>query len=363
MMIIVILSVVVVTFLASLGFTKAVLLFAYKKSLFDQPNNRTVHTAPVPRLGGVGLSLSFLLGFLTLVVFNLFHPISGLESLLSFPILGVVVVFFIMNIVGLYDDLKPIRAITKFLWQTATALLVIAAGYYLKVFQVPFTDITLDLGPIGPVITYFWIVGISNAINLIDGMDGLAGGISTLAIGALGLFFTLVGLPVEALLSFLLVGALIGFLFFNFPPAKTFMGDSGSLLLGTALAVLPLMGGEKSPFSFSWLIPLILVLIPIADTLGAIWRRLRDGRPIYAPDKEHVHHKLLHLGFSTRQILAIMYSVEIVLVLPLVVTGVTLDTVNMFISFWLPLASGVILALFFVLLHFVYRGKVAKESS
>lgn len=345
-----------IALLLNLVATFFILKLAHKKELFDQPNHRTVHKAPVPRLGGVGIYWSAVAVFAGMLLINSQDHIPWGQLL-------VLLAFGILNIVGLYDDLRNIRAVTKFLWQGVASLLVIGAGYHLRVLQIPFTDIILNLGPIGPVVTFFWIVGVSNAINLIDGMDGLAGGISTLGIAAYGIYFFQAGLTWEAQLCAVFVGSLLAFLWYNQPPAKTFMGDSGSILLGTILSVLPLMGGNVSPFNISVLIPVTVVLIPVADTLGAIWRRLRDNRPIFSPDKEHMHHKLLYLGLSVRKILFIVYLMEIVLIVPLLIASFSGDRIENWIKFWLPIGSMVALISFFFVLHFIFRNRLMKAKS
>jgi UDP-GlcNAc:undecaprenyl-phosphate GlcNAc-1-phosphate transferase len=167
----------------------------------------------------------------------------------------------------------------------------------------------IRLGVFGYPLTVLWIVSISNAINLIDGMDGLAGGISAFAALSMGIIAVLQGSAVTASLCFALLGALIGFLVFNFPPARIFMGDSGSLLLGFCLATFPLAGGISRASAFgTLLVPITLLTVPILDTVTAILRRLRKGKSIIAPDKEHIHHRLLEMGLSERQILGVLYG-------------------------------------------------------
>jgi UDP-GlcNAc:undecaprenyl-phosphate GlcNAc-1-phosphate transferase len=190
--------------------------------------------------------------------------------------------------------------------QIIAAGIVVAGGFRFSSFMLPFGhNITNTFAVYG--ISLFWIVGITNAVNLIDGMDGLAGGISGIA----ALFWGIISLYMEcttaALFAFVLFGAIAGFLAFNKPPAKIFMGDSGSLLIGYILAVLPLMPQEKENFTEILLLALTILIIPVFDTISTIFRRLRLKKHITEPDKHHIHHKLLRLGLSKNKILIIIY--------------------------------------------------------
>jgi UDP-GlcNAc:undecaprenyl-phosphate GlcNAc-1-phosphate transferase len=199
-----------------------------------------------------------------------------------------------------------------------------------------------------------WIVGIANAVNLLDGMDGLAGGISLIGVAVWAILFFKSGQSLPAQAACAAAGAILGFLFFNFPPASIFMGDSGSLFLGYLLAVLPLLGYSQNQME-SGLVPAITVcLIPILDTFAAILRRWRRGVSFLTPDKYHVHHKLLNLGFSTRQILAIIYTLCIVLG-ACVLAGIY---VSPFLSFVLMMAGWAVCGSIFVVLHFLKKNNI-----
>ena len=218
----------------------------------------------------------------------------------------------------------------------------------------------LNFGPFGPFVTLLWVVGVTNAVNLIDGMDGLAGGFSLISLAAVGTFYLLTGQALPAVVAFVAVGALFGFLFFNFPPAKIFMGDSGSLTLGYLLAVLPLWSGSASLLGQFWLLPVVLVLIPMSDTLAAILRRLRENRPIWSPDKAHMHHKMLAMGLKTRAILAIVYATTLVTSAPVVLAGVFQSPL---VSFWSSLASGLVILVLFSVLHYTNRSFTRKRAN
>ena len=295
----------VVGFMTFLGFvlnlivTPLVLKVAHHKDWLDKPNHRTVHTDPVPRLGGVGMFLSagvVLIGLFLLAFFGISWLAPETWTLSVFLLfLG----WASTHVLGVLDDFVQFRAIYKFLLQMLGVLLALGAGLLIDRITIPGTDLVLPLGVFAPFVTLFWIAGVTNAVNLIDGMDGLAGGFSLLALSALGVYSAMTGQVLATVVCFTVVGTLAAFLVFNFPPAKIFMGDSGSLMLGYLLAVIPLWGGASSLFHQFWLLPVVLVLFPLSDTLAAILRRLRENRPIWNPDKVHTHHKLLALGVST----------------------------------------------------------------
>ena len=219
----------------------------------------------------------------------------------------VFVAFGLVFVLGLVDDFHNLRAELKFSLQIAAAVLVTLGGFTISVIRIPGLP-EFSLGIFGYPITALWIVTISNAINLVDGVDGLAGGITGISALSLGVMCLLQGQVMPALLAFSLLGAVLGFLAFNLPPARIFMGDSGSLLLGFVLAVIPLMVETSSTSIVDMLAPATVLLVPIIDTISAIARRVRARRPIYKPDRDHVHHKLLALGLKETSILLLLYG-------------------------------------------------------
>jgi UDP-GlcNAc:undecaprenyl-phosphate GlcNAc-1-phosphate transferase len=219
----------------------------------------------------------------------------------------VFIAFCLIHMLGLVDDFHNLRALLKFSLQIAAAILVTVGGFTISVIRIPGLP-ELSLGIFAYPITALWIVTISNAINLVDGIDGLAGGIAGFSALAFGIMCLLQGHVMPALFAFSLLGAVLGFLAFNLPPARIFMGDSGSLLLGFVLAVIPLMVGAGSTSIVDMLAPATVLLVPILDTIAAIARRVRAKRPIYSPDRDHIHHKLLALGLKETSILLILYA-------------------------------------------------------
>jgi UDP-GlcNAc:undecaprenyl-phosphate GlcNAc-1-phosphate transferase len=297
----------VLAFLLNAAITPIVMRVARAKGWFDVPNARKIHTDPIPRLGGVGIFLSFLVSALAAtVLFPLALP--GFWGGAFHPrFLIVFAGFLLIHAVGLLDDFFNLRALLKFALELVAAALVIAAG-----FAIPLGGLHPDgavvLSAISWSATLFWIVGISNAMNLVDGVDGFAGGIAFFAALAMGIIAMLQGNLVTALVAVALLGSVIAFLVFNFPPARIFMGDSGSLLLGFTLSVIPLLGSPSAPPLGVCLAPLTVLTIPIIDTAAAIVRRVRRRLPIHSPDKEHIHHVLLDLGMKERTILLAIYS-------------------------------------------------------
>jgi len=343
---------------AALNFllTPGILRLAHQKRWLDQPNHRTVHQQPIPRLGGVGMVVSIVISLLTLWGADLLGfwvwPTGTWSQTTLLVLLGWGVIFLL----GVLDDFCQLKAVFKVLIQVLGILLVFAANLTIERIAVPFTDQSISLGFFGPFLTAIWIMVITNAVNLIDGLDGQAGGYAAIALSSLGVYSFLSGLWFSGLLCFLTVAVLLVFLAFNLPPAQIFMGDSGSLMLGYLVAVLPLVGGDKSLFHTSWTLPLALVAFPIADTLASVFRRLREGRSVLSPDKQHTHHKLMALGFSTKKILVMVYGTTLLASSTVVLAGVLPETVGRSVSWWLGMGClALSLIGLFSLLHYSFR--------
>lgn len=290
--------IVLVTFLASLVFTFISKIVAIHVGALDIPNERSVHKVPIPLLGGLGIFLSFLLGYM------IFAPKNTL-------MLSILISSFIIVLLGIFDDLKPIKARYKLLIHILVAAIVVFYGnLVLGSFEI--FGWILDFGVFSPYVTMLIIVGIINAINLIDGLDGLCAGISSIYFLTIGIIALVMNKydGLDIILSFIMLGSTLGFLVYNFPPAKMFMGDTGSTFLGLMISVIMLLGFKTVTIT-SLVIPGVLLVLPIVDTLFAIIRRAIHKKNIGAPDKEHIHHQLLkHL--STRKTLLIIYFVDIV---------------------------------------------------
>ena len=327
-------------FITSLCSIPFIIKFACSRNLYDPISHRKVHTEKTPRIGGIGIFLAFLLG----VVLVNFSHLNGVSVMF---LLSTGVLF----IAGLYDDIYGLRPLFKLAAQICSAsLFAIFVNSFSSVI-IPLVDYTLPLQNSGPILTVFWIVAASNAINLIDGVDSLAGGVSFIASLSMGIYFLLSGSVLPSIVAFALAGGLTGFLVHNFPPAKIFMGDSGSLTIGFILAVLPLLDDKQADNPHSLLFLLTVLLVPLMDTLAAIIRRIREKRPIHQPDKHHLHHKLLHLGLRIRFLLMTVYALSLIPAVLAVIWGYLgfTHTLVLIGSAW---ATVII---FFIILDRIYR--------
>ena len=293
-----VLAIILITFLFVLLFIPIIKKIAIHVDALDIPNERKVHKTPIPRLGGLGIYFGFLLGYL----------LFGHESVQMNSIL---IGSFIIVITGLIDDIKPIPAKYKFCGQTIAATIIpLYGGIILK--DVSAFGIYLNFGIFSYPLTIFFILGVINCMNLIDGLDGLASGIAVIyfiTIGILAIIFNNSS-GLDTILTFIMLGSTLGFLFYNFNPASIFMGDSGSMFLGYMIAVISLLGYKNVTFT-SFIVPIFLLAIPILDTFFAILRRLVNHKPISMPDKNHLHHQFLKNNFSQRKTVLIIYFIDI----------------------------------------------------
>ena len=303
---IILIALFILSFTLSFVAVALVLKLSHKKAWYDRVNSRKIHNGHIPRLGGIGFALVFILISAAIcIVFGGVEPV--LRYLPCFFAL-VFVLFF-----GVVDDFRPLKPRNKFIVQFVAAICVIVPGFIFR--QVTFVDSGIFPVAIWYAITFIWIVGSTNAFNLIDGIDGLAGGLSGLIALFMGLIFFSFGITLKVLFCTAFVGVILGFLVFNapFPRAKIFMGDGGSQFLGFLLALLPLSRESGSLETLPILYAAALFIIPFFDTFAAVWRRVRDGRKIVSPDKAHIHHKLMNLGLSVRGVDAVLYSLQIIL--------------------------------------------------
>lgn len=300
-----------------LGFLLCFLLVPVAKKLaftigaVDKPNQRKVHQKPMPRLGGFAIFLSFWLA--------LFLSISDKITLVPFFI-GALILFFI----GIVDDVKELPAKLKLFGQIIAATVMAIFGTRIEFVTNILNDDSSMLSLanwIAIPLTIFWIIAIINAVNLIDGLDGLASGVSAIAALSMGIIALKNGDTLLATILFALLGSALGFLPYNFNPASIFMGDTGSMFLGYALAVSSLMATAKSVTFISLIIPILILGVPILDTLFAIIRRMMSGKPIFEADKAHLHHQFLKRGFSHRKTVLMIYALSFGLSLCALVIG------------------------------------------
>jgi len=264
----------------------------------DIPDKRKVHTKPMPRLGGLGIFIGFLIGYM----------LFGVHSV---QMNSVLIGGFIILITGVIDDIKPIRATTKLFAQIFAALVLMLYGNFL-INNITIFNLNMNLGIFTYPITLFFIIGCVNIINLIDGLDGLAAGTSSIFYLTIVIIAFLKGSTelLSITLALIMLGSTLGFLVHNFYPATIFMGDSGSMFEGFMIAVISLLG-FKTTTLISFLVPIFILGIPILDTLFAIVRRALKKQPIFLPDKEHLHHQLLNMGISHRNTVLIIYLMNI----------------------------------------------------
>lgn len=279
---------------AALVLTPIAAQVATSNGWVDRPDVRKVHSRPVPYLGGVAVIGGFLIGCAALWWAA---DESARAALATWPALAILVGTLVMFVVGFIDDTRKLRARKKLVAQVVAALIVIASGVSLDGLQLT-ESLRLEFGMFGPAVTLVWIVGVTNAINIIDGLDGLCSSLSAVACAAIGWTALQVGNAPAAALMFVLLGAILGFLPYNFHPARIFLGDAGSLTLGFLLSTSAVLVSTHSPLPAAWGIPLVALGIPILDTLFSMVRRTLERRSIMSPDKNHLHHRFVALGFG-----------------------------------------------------------------
>lgn len=304
-----------VAFLLAFSATPAVISLAHKINAIDVPKDaRRVHKKPIPLIGGLAIFYGFIVSVLCFATID--NEVKGI-------LIGTVIIVT----TGIIDDMKNMRAIIKLLCQILAAAVVVYSGVRIEHFANP---LSAWVGPpyiimnywVSVAVTIIWIVGVTNAVNLIDGLDGLAVGVSTIASTSL-LALTLISDNLNvAILTAAVAGAGFGFLPYNFHPAKIFMGDTGALFLGFILACISVQGFLKMSALISFAVPILILGLPIFDTLFAIVRRLLTGRSPMSPDRGHLHHRLLDMGFSQRRVVAILYTLTAVLCLTAVVISI-----------------------------------------
>ena len=294
----------------SFAFTPIVKTYAVKVGALDVPGEaRRVHDHPIPRMGGMAIFLGFLISVL------LFADITR-------QVQGILIGAVIIVATGAVDDVVSLRYYVKLAAQLLAAAVAVAHGVVIEILMNPnifSPNESLLLGVLGIPITVFWIVGITNAVNLIDGLDGLACGVSTISSVTMLVVALMVAEGNVAVLLAALAGACIGFIPYNFNPAKIFMGDTGALLLGYVLATVSVMGMFKFYTIVTFVVPVLALALPLFDTMFAIIRRLLKGQNPMTPDRGHLHHRLIDMGLSQKQAVAVLYCLSAMMGLTAVV--------------------------------------------
>ena len=327
----------VVAGIAAFFFTPVVRVLAQKVGAMDVPKDgRRMHDHPIPRMGGLAIFLGFLL---TVLLFaQLTRQVRGM-------LLGAVIIV----ILGIFDDIYSLSAKFKFVVQIVAAVVAVGAGNMIEVLSNPnvfSSNPYWELGWLGWPITVIWIVAITNAVNLIDGLDGLACGVSTISSMSMLAIALVLGEVDVAILLAALAGGCIGFLPYNLNPAKIFMGDTGSTFLGFVLAVVSIQGMFKMYSVISFVVPFLMLGLPIFDTASAFIRRIAKGQNPMSPDRGHVHHRLIDMGFSQKQAVAVLYVISAILGLSAVVLTTSGPIKAMLLLFALCAAAAVSVRIF-----------------
>lgn len=311
-------------------FCPLVFRLAVRIGVIDQPDSRKVHKDPIPRWGGVAIFLSFYFTVGIALWFSLGDAVSpvarfvgGVTGALNAAgdqlpsdqaarsmLIGLLLGGSLMGLLGMIDDVLTLPAKVKLLGQIVIASVFVYFGIQINFLSHFQHGVVFLPDWMAYALTVLWIIGLTNAINLLDGLDGLLSGVSGISAAFLCLVSIMKGQMLVALLLAALSGSALGFLRYNFNPARMFMGDTGSLFIGSMFACLSIMGALKLSATLSFLIPVFVMGLPIADTAWAIIRRAATRRPIFQPDKEHLHHRLLGLGLSQKQVVAVIWMVN-----------------------------------------------------
>ncbi|MBQ4645936.1 MAG: undecaprenyl/decaprenyl-phosphate alpha-N-acetylglucosaminyl 1-phosphate transferase [Candidatus Gastranaerophilales bacterium] len=296
----------IIAYLLGIFIVPLVIYYSKKKNLIDVPNERKIHHGAISRLGGVAIWISVMLTFVFLVFLSYYPKGQGLSA--------IIVGGSLMFLMGLIDDVYGLNAKFKLFIQIAIATIVILLGVRIEELYNPISSSCVSLGYLSYPITLLWIVGITNAINFIDGVDGLAGSIVSISALAIGLVSLVLApsVPITALIAFILMGAMCSFLTFNYNPAKIFMGDSGALYAGFLLATLSITGIVKPSSNYSMYLPILILAVPLMDVAFSSTRRMLKGSSPFVADAEHIHHKLLHAGYSQDKLVLLLASFSMV---------------------------------------------------
>jgi UDP-GlcNAc:undecaprenyl-phosphate GlcNAc-1-phosphate transferase len=303
--------------------------------VLDQPDPRKVHSQPIPRWGGVGIYAGILMGILGVYVgfprfrmlLNYRHSLYDHGTLIDIisldkQLAGILVGFTFVVLLGMMDDRKSVPALPKLLTQIIASLVALNYGVQISGLRLPFFSYIQFPILFSQVVTVFWVIGFMNAMNLADGLDGLATGLAMIASGTFLAVAIIQGstetpfiakqLKLAAVLSAVLAGSCLGFLPYNFSPAKVFMGDGGALGVGFLLGAITVIGTLKTTAVLSVMIPVIVVALPVIDVSLAMIRRYKKGSRLMDPDKEHLHHRLMALGWTAREVVLLVYVLTLI---------------------------------------------------
>jgi UDP-GlcNAc:undecaprenyl-phosphate GlcNAc-1-phosphate transferase len=289
----------------SASLSAASIWFSRRYGLFDHPSVRKRHAAPMPHFGGVAIFTSFIAVF----VFAAMRS-DAVTSELAGQLPAVIAACLVVFVTGLIDDIRPLGVIAKLTGQLVAAMLIIAAGFVIPRFHVPFWS-GIELGWVSYPVTALWIVTLSNSINLIDGLDGLAGSVSIVVCFGLLITGILLGVDAVVLISICAAGAIAGFLPFNLSPAKLFMGDSGALFLGFVFSLVAVICPIKSYTAAAMFVPILAVGVPVIEVIVSFFRRTLSGQRFYVGDNRHIYNVLQEFGLSQRRTVILLSIVSL----------------------------------------------------
>ncbi len=295
----------------SLYFQKKIINYSLMNNIVDRTNSRKLDKSPRPRLGGIGIFTGFIVS-IAIVIFISNKYAVGLSNKYNFNILNMLLLsLFLVFVIGLIDDFIGLNAFQKIPFEIIAATIVFFNGFSIKIVSLPISPYKVVLNNwVSYLITVIWIIGLTNALNLIDGIDGLAGSIAILS-GFSFFFIDIINNKSDiSIIILCMLGAIVGFLTYNLPPSKIYMGDSGSLTIGFFLAILSIKSSAKAAFGITFIVPIIILFIPIFDTLLAFSRRILKKKNPFSADKEHIHHKLMEKGYNEKQVLFILIGIS-----------------------------------------------------
>jgi len=339
---------VLVSFLLAYLITPVAIRIATKFNIVDYPCSRKNHPIPTPIIGGIGIFVGFAVASFSHLPFDpTLYKLIGCGAAIL--------------IVGIIDDIWGLPPWVKLLAQIIVAIFTYYAGIKIHFITNPVGSSMIYLGWISMPLTVIWLVSIMNIINLIDGLDGLAAGICSVSLVFLTIVSVLSGHFLAATMALACLGGCLGFLRFNFPPAKVFMGDAGAMFLGYMLGIIAIIGVVKSTVAISVVIPVVMLAIPVSDTLLTIVRRIKNKKHIFEPDANHLHHKLVDMGLSAKQVALTMYALTGLLGLVGVAIELSSNTAG-FVVFMLFLATWIGAGIYFnrrpaaarSLIHFLF---------
>ena len=302
-------------FITAFVITPYTIRLAQKVGAVDYPNDRRINKKPMPRLGGLAVIAGFMVSAIYLIItMSIEKKVNFAEEGLNRKLIGCLLGAIILGITCYIDDVKDIKPLVKLAGQVIAAIVVVSSGVLIDNFTIPFKENNVMLNEVFSfVLTVGWIIGITNAINLIDGLDGLSSGITLISCISLLIIFALNESPLIAIILITaLAGAIVGFLPYNFNQAKTFIGDVGSNFMGFAIAVISILGVAKTYTAIVIIAPIIVLALPIFDTLWAIVRRIvktKSIKGVFKADKGHLHHRLMAKGYTQKQAVLILYGI------------------------------------------------------